>query len=251
MSYDKPSILLAELWERESKHGNVYYSGFWGNLSVALLRDGERPHPTRPDETITVWKLVAQERQPRPAAQRPPTSPPERDAPPAPSPPDTPKRWRASWRLQGAAATLPPRGCPRPAGAGERRDRQRPRRAGRRGSERPAAVLMWQRARAATKARPSLCGYGLNSATTETRSESTAIIAAAHAMFCVSRWRRSLSAWSAARAFPARLASSRWIMTCASGEIGALFRAARRLIPGQPSVLCTSRSWSRCSEIMA
>ena len=55
MSYDKPSILLAELWERESKHGNVYYSGFWGNLSVALLRDGERPHPTRPDETITVW----------------------------------------------------------------------------------------------------------------------------------------------------------------------------------------------------
>jgi hypothetical protein len=90
MSYDKPSILLAELWERESKHGNVYYSGFWGNLSVALLRDGERPHPTRPDETITVWKLVAQERQPRPAAQRPPTSPPERDAPPAPSPPPTP-----------------------------------------------------------------------------------------------------------------------------------------------------------------
>ena len=42
------------------------YSGFLGNLSVALLRDGERPHPTRPDETVIVWKLVAQERQPRP-----------------------------------------------------------------------------------------------------------------------------------------------------------------------------------------
>jgi hypothetical protein len=83
MSYDKPSILLAELWERESKHGNVYYSGFWGNLSVALLRDGERPHPTRPDETITVWKLVAQERQPRPAAQKAAARPPERDGPPA------------------------------------------------------------------------------------------------------------------------------------------------------------------------
>jgi hypothetical protein len=83
MSYDKPSILLAELWERESSRGNVYFSGYWGNLSVALLRDGERPHPTRPDETITVWKLVAQERQPRPAAQRPAASPPERDAPPA------------------------------------------------------------------------------------------------------------------------------------------------------------------------
>jgi hypothetical protein len=72
MSYDKPSILLAELWERESKHGNVYYSGFWGNLSVALLQDGERPHPTRPDETIVVWKLVASERQPRDGAQKPP-----------------------------------------------------------------------------------------------------------------------------------------------------------------------------------
>jgi hypothetical protein len=80
MSYDKPSILLAELWERESKHGNVYYSGFWGNLSVALLQDGERPHPTRPDETIVVWKLVASERQPRDGAQKPP----EREAPPAP-----------------------------------------------------------------------------------------------------------------------------------------------------------------------
>jgi hypothetical protein len=85
MSHEhKPSIVLAELWERESKHGNVYYSGFLGGLSVALLRDGERPHPTRPDETIVVWKLVASERQPRPAAQKPPASPPERDQAPAP-----------------------------------------------------------------------------------------------------------------------------------------------------------------------
>jgi hypothetical protein len=83
MSYDKPSILLAELWERESSRGNVYFSGYWGNLSVALLRDGERPHPTLPDETITVWKLVAQERQPRPAAQKAAARPPERDGPPA------------------------------------------------------------------------------------------------------------------------------------------------------------------------
>ena len=83
MSYDKPSILLAELWERQSAKGNQYFSGYWGNLSVALLRDGERPHPTRPDEVITVWRLVASERQPRPAAQKPPASPPERDAVPA------------------------------------------------------------------------------------------------------------------------------------------------------------------------
>jgi hypothetical protein len=111
MSYDKPSILLAELWERESKHGNVYYSGFWGNLSVALLRDGERPHPTRPDETVIVWKLVAQERQPRDGAQKAPASPPERDASPAAPPtaaassagarPDGP---RQSYRRESRAA---------------------------------------------------------------------------------------------------------------------------------------------------
>jgi len=85
MSYEhKPSIVLAELWERESKAGRQYFSGYWGNLSVALLRDGERPHPTRPGEVVKVWRLVGQERQPRPAAQKPPASPPERDAPPAP-----------------------------------------------------------------------------------------------------------------------------------------------------------------------
>jgi hypothetical protein len=74
MSYDKPSILLAELWERQSAKGNQYFSGFMGGLSLVLLRDGERPHPTRPDEVVTVWKLVAQERD-RPATPRqsPPT----------------------------------------------------------------------------------------------------------------------------------------------------------------------------------
>jgi hypothetical protein len=85
MSYDRgPSITLLELWERQSSKGNQYFSGYWGNLSVALLRDGERPHPTRPDETVIVWKLVAQERQPRDGAQKAPASPPERDASPAP-----------------------------------------------------------------------------------------------------------------------------------------------------------------------
>jgi hypothetical protein len=108
MSYDRgPSITLLELWERQSSKGNVYFSGYWGNLSLALLRDGERPHPTRPDETtVVVWKLVAQERD-RPAPPR--RSPPERDAPPAPpaaalsagAPPAGPGR---RFRREGKAA---------------------------------------------------------------------------------------------------------------------------------------------------
>jgi hypothetical protein len=85
MSYDHgPSIVLCELWERESKAGRQYFSGFMGNLSVALLYDGEREHPTRPGEVVKVWRFVGQERQPRPAAQKPAASPPERDAPPTP-----------------------------------------------------------------------------------------------------------------------------------------------------------------------
>ena len=85
MSYgSQPSLVLAELWERRSAKNNLYFSGFMGAVSLALLRDGERPHPTRPDATIVVWRLVAQERQPRPAAQRPAASPLERDASPTP-----------------------------------------------------------------------------------------------------------------------------------------------------------------------
>jgi len=57
-----PQVLLAELWERESKAGNRYFSGFLGKAQLLLFRDGERPHPTRPDETVTVWRLILQER---------------------------------------------------------------------------------------------------------------------------------------------------------------------------------------------
>lgn len=87
MSYErKPSLLLCELWERESASGNVYFAGFLGGLSVALLRDGEREHPSRPGETVTVWRLVAQERQPRQETQgtsRQPRATARADTPPA------------------------------------------------------------------------------------------------------------------------------------------------------------------------
>jgi hypothetical protein len=97
VSYNSgPSIVLCELWERESKAGRQYFSGFLGGLQLALLRDGERPHPTRPGETITVWRLVASERQPRQATQKPPASPPERDEAPTPEGPSRLERCRAS-----------------------------------------------------------------------------------------------------------------------------------------------------------
>lgn len=73
-----PSITLAELWERTSAAGNRYFAGYLGGLSIALLCDGEREHPTRPGETVVVWRLVAQE---RPVAAR--RSPQKRDPAPA------------------------------------------------------------------------------------------------------------------------------------------------------------------------
>jgi hypothetical protein len=103
MSYEhKPSVVLCELWERESSRGNVYFSGFLGNLSVALLYDGERPHPTREGEVVRVWRLVASERQPREAAPKAAAKPPERDGPPAAAqgPSDAGARPEASQRPQ-------------------------------------------------------------------------------------------------------------------------------------------------------
>jgi hypothetical protein len=112
MSYNSgPSIVLAELWERQSAKGNQYFSGYWGGLQVALLKDGERPHPTRPEETITVWRLVAQERQPRDAAQKAAARPQERDEAPTPlhSPPRATARVLGppSRRSAASAARVP------------------------------------------------------------------------------------------------------------------------------------------------
>jgi hypothetical protein len=110
MSYARPSITLAELWERTSQHGNTYFAGFWGHLSVALLFAGERPHPTRPGEVVKVWRLVAQEQERREGVPKPPASPPERveapareNGPPAAAArPDGSRRRRASGKARQA-----------------------------------------------------------------------------------------------------------------------------------------------------
>jgi hypothetical protein len=108
MSYERgPSIVLAELWERQSAKGNQYFSGYWGGLQVALLKDGERPHPTRPDETVVVWRLVAQERQPRDAVPKAAARPPGREeAPAAPTKPGLrrPARVLTARRRRSAAS---------------------------------------------------------------------------------------------------------------------------------------------------
>jgi hypothetical protein len=114
VSYDqKPSVVLAKLCERQSGKGNAYFSSFLGNVSIALLRDGERPHPTREGETVTVWKLVAQER------DRPPKPPAE--AARARSAGRTPRRPQHGRRLLRRPCTaLPARERGSAARAGQR-----------------------------------------------------------------------------------------------------------------------------------
>jgi hypothetical protein len=65
-------VKLAEMWQRKSAKGSVYFSGFMGDCQVLLFREGKKPHPTRPDEEVIVWKLLVQERDPerRPSQRR-------------------------------------------------------------------------------------------------------------------------------------------------------------------------------------
>jgi hypothetical protein len=55
-------VKLADLWQRKSAKGTVYFSGFMGDCQVLLFKEGKKPHPTRPDEEVIVWKLLVQER---------------------------------------------------------------------------------------------------------------------------------------------------------------------------------------------
>src|SRR3954463_14890579 len=65
---DQRMVRLAELWERTSARGTRYFSGFLGDAQVLMFDGGEREHPTRPGETVHVWRLMVQERDP---ARRP------------------------------------------------------------------------------------------------------------------------------------------------------------------------------------
>jgi hypothetical protein len=57
-------VKLAEMWQRKSAKGAVYFSGYMGSTQVLLFKEGEKPHPTRPGEVVKVWNIMLQERDP-------------------------------------------------------------------------------------------------------------------------------------------------------------------------------------------
>src|SRR5689334_12618201 len=71
-SGDPRMVKLAELWERTSARGTRYFSGFLGDAQILMFDGGEREHPTKPGETVHVWRLMVQERDP---ARRPQARP--------------------------------------------------------------------------------------------------------------------------------------------------------------------------------
>jgi hypothetical protein len=68
---DQRMIKIATLWERESKAGRKYFSGFMGDTQLLMFDAGEHDHPTKPGERIHTWRLMLAERDParRPSAQ--------------------------------------------------------------------------------------------------------------------------------------------------------------------------------------
>ncbi len=64
MSEQPRMVRLCDLWQRKSAKGATYFSGFMGDCQVLQFKDGVKPHPTRPDEQVIVWKLLVQERDP-------------------------------------------------------------------------------------------------------------------------------------------------------------------------------------------
>jgi hypothetical protein len=70
---DNRMVKLCELWERTSAKRTRYFSGYLSACQVLLFDGGEKPHPTRPGETVHVWRLMVQERDPtrRPQGEAP------------------------------------------------------------------------------------------------------------------------------------------------------------------------------------
>jgi hypothetical protein len=70
MTGDARMARLATLWERESKAGRTYYSGFMGDCQILMFRGEEITRDN--GEVVQTWKLFVQERDPsrRPQQKR-------------------------------------------------------------------------------------------------------------------------------------------------------------------------------------
>jgi hypothetical protein len=72
----KPMVRIATLWERESKAGRKYYSGFLGGAQLLMFRGEEITRDN--GEVVQTWNLLVQEREQAPRQDAPRQALPER-----------------------------------------------------------------------------------------------------------------------------------------------------------------------------
>jgi hypothetical protein len=73
----KPMVQIATLWERTSKIGNVYFTGFLADAQLLMFKGEEITRDN--GDVVRTWKLLVQERD-RPQQR-----------------PDLPVRGRSTW----------------------------------------------------------------------------------------------------------------------------------------------------------
>jgi hypothetical protein len=64
----KPMVQIASLWERTSKAGNVYYSGFMGSAQLLMFRGEEITRDN--GDVVQTWNLLVQERDQAPRQKK-------------------------------------------------------------------------------------------------------------------------------------------------------------------------------------
>jgi hypothetical protein len=67
---DNRLVRIAILWERESRAGRRYFSGFMGDCQILMFQGDENTRDT--GEIVQTWKLMVRERDPdrRPRQRR-------------------------------------------------------------------------------------------------------------------------------------------------------------------------------------
>jgi hypothetical protein len=62
---NQPAIQLCRLWQRKSKAGVTYFSGFLGGAKVVLLRDKRAEKEGLPEGCQGIWSVPLEQSEPR------------------------------------------------------------------------------------------------------------------------------------------------------------------------------------------
>src|SRR5688572_8395349 len=101
-----PRVRLTALWERRSKDGKQYFSGYLGNARLLIFRDDRSEAP---DGAVALWDVYLEQAPPKRHARAEPTRapPPRRAQEPAPGQGGQRVSFRAEKREEPATEPMP------------------------------------------------------------------------------------------------------------------------------------------------